>query len=290
MNMLLTHTLSDFYFFFKKGAGHTWESRNGAGEKATLCRRDAVSGVVSQAAPTRCWRRDAGWILELVGGSGHLGDTSGCVGLTRQGHLWALQGADGSRVGAGRGCWVQLSRCLAPRVGRGQPSPRMDAPGRGEASCKEPAPVPAHKELQLLQKAERRKFKPCSPAGTQSCRRVPLAAAGWDALALHCHPQPCKPSEQDSPCSYPGNLFAQLQPKKIVNEKTRWKRGSKLNATAVMLHLSCEGKIKFCLPLEVSSGKIISSLAKWHHIVSSFQPAASLVSRSIFFQENTRVT
>lgn len=43
---------------------------------------------------------------------------------------------------------------------------------------------------------------------------VPLAAAGWDALALHCHPQPCKPSEQDSPCSYPGNLFAQLQSKK----------------------------------------------------------------------------
>lgn len=216
---------------------------------------------------------------------------------TPWGHLglcWAHQtGTSLGPAGCGweqGGCWPQLSCCLAPRVGRGQPSPRMDAPGRGEASCKEPAPVPAHKELQLLQKAERRKFKPCSPAGTQSCRRVPLAAAGWDALALHCHPQPCKPSEQDSPCSYPGNLFAQLQPKKIVNEKTRWKRGSKLNATAVMLHLSCEGKIKFCLPLEVSSGKIISSLAKWHHIVSSFQPAASLVSRSIFFQENTRVT
>lgn len=160
----------------------------------------------------------------------------------------------------------------------------------GEKQPAKSQPLSQHTELQLLQKAERRKFKPCSPAGTQSCRRVPLAAAGWDALALHCHPQPCKPSEQDSPCSYPGNLFAQLQPKKIVNEKTRWKRGSKLNATAVMLHLSCEGKIKFCLPLEVSSGKIISSLAKWHHIVSSFQPAASLVSRSIFFQENTRVT
>lgn len=223
------------------------------------------------------------------GGPGHLGDTWGCVGLIGQGHLWALQGVDGSKVGAGRGCWVQFSCCLAPRVGRGQPSPRMDAPGRREASCKEPAPVPAHRELQLLQKAERRKFKHSSPAGTQSCRS-PSGCSWMGCPGLALPPTALQTLRAGQPLLLPWKSVCTATVKKIVNEKTRWKRGSKLNATAVMLHLSCEGKIKFCLPLEVSSGKIISSLAKWHHIVSSFQPAASLVSQSIFFQENTRVT
>lgn len=120
MNMLLTHTLSDFYFFFKKGAGHTWESRNGAGEKATLCRRDAVSGVVSQAAPTRCWRRDAGWILELVGGPGHLGDT------------WAYQ--TGASLGPA-GCGWEQGGCWPRVLGAAQPPPR--------SSCRERAAFPA---------------------------------------------------------------------------------------------------------------------------------------------------
>lgn len=188
------------------------------------------------------------------------------------------------------GCW--------PRVlGAVQLLPR--------SSCRERAAFPAdgcsREEGSILQRASpcpstqncsfyRKLKEESSNTAHQQAHRaaeVPLAAAGWDALALHCHPQPCKPSE---PLLLPWKSVCTATVKKIVNEKTRWKRGSKLNATAVMLHLSCEGKIKFCLPLEVSSGKIISSLAKWHHIVSSFQPAASLVSQSIFFQENTRVT
>lgn len=58
---------------------------------------------------------------------------------------------------------------------------------------------------------------------------------------------------------------------KKVNEKTAWKRESTVNASAVMLHLSCKEEIKFCLPLEMSPGKMIPSFIKWHHIVSSFQ-------------------
>lgn len=203
-------------------------------------------------------------------------------------------GVDGSRVGAGRGCWVQLSRRLTPHVGRGQPSPRMDAPGRAQASCREPAPVPAHREPQLLQKAEGRKFKQGSAACTRSCRGHPSGCTchGWVGCpGLASPPTALQTLRAGKSLLLPWKCVCSYsQKKRIVNEKTRWKRGSKLNATAVMLHLSCKEKIKFCLPLEVSSGKNISSLSKWHHIVSSFQPAASLVPRSIFFQENTRVT
>lgn len=133
--------------------------------------------------------------------------------------------------------------------------------------------------------------KPKGESSNPAHQRAHRAAEGSLWLQLDGMPWPCIATH--SPANPPSRtapaltleicLHSYSQKKKIVNEKTRWKRGSKLNATAVMLHLSCEGKIKFCLPLEVSSGKIISSLAKWHHIVSSFQPAASLVSRSIFF-------
>lgn len=138
MITLLTHTLSDFHFFFFKGAGHAWEGKHGAGEKATLCRRDAVSGVVSQAAPTRCWRRDAGWILELVGG-----------GRTPWGHMglcWAHRA--GASLGPA-GCGWEQGGCWPRVLGAVQLLPR--------SSCRERAAFPAdgcsREEGSILQRA-----------------------------------------------------------------------------------------------------------------------------------------
>lgn len=108
-------------------------------------------------------------------------------------------------------------------------------------------------------------------------------------------PQPGDPpgtswarSSSDSPTNPPWKACSLLQHRKKkkkkekVNEKTSWKRRSTVNATAVMLHLSCKEKIKFCLPPEMSLGKIIPSFSKWQHIVSSLQLAASLVSQPVF--------
>lgn len=89
------------------------------------------------------------------------------------------------------------------------------------------------------------------------------------------------------PKSFPGKCVPcystkEKNKKEKVNEKTSWKCGSTVNATAVMLHLSCKEKIKFCLPPEMSLGKMIPSFSKWHHIVSSLRLAASLVSQPVF--------
>lgn len=80
----------------------------------------------------------------------------------------------------------------------------------------------------------------------------------------------------------PGKRVPCYSNKKKVNEKTSWKHGSTVNAAAVMLHLSCEKEIKFCLPLELSPEKIIPSFSKGHCIVSSFKLATNLMSQSIF--------
>lgn len=120
----------------------------------------------------------------------------------------------------------------------------------------------------------------------QTTRLIHLAAA-----APHV-PQPGDPpgtswacSSSDSPTNPPWKACSLLQhkrKKKKVNGKTSWKRGSTVNATSVMLHLSCKEKIKFCLPPETPLGKMTPSFPKWHHIVSSFQLAASLVSGPVF--------
>lgn len=223
-----------------------------------------------------------------VGGGGQ--DTLGTHGVVLGSSGRGISGPCSVRMGArwvlaeGAGCSSAAASLLVSGEGSLPRGWMLQGGGKHPAKSQ---PLSQHTENCSFYRKLKEESSNTAHQQAHRAAEVPLAAAGWDALALHCHPQPCKPSE---PLLLPWKSVCTATVKKIVNEKTRWKRGSKLNATAVMLHLSCEGKIKFCLPLEVSSGKIISSLAKWHHIVSSFQPAASLVSQSIFFQENTRVT
>lgn len=219
-------------------------------------------------------------------------DTLGTHGVVLGSSGRGISGPCSVRMGArwvlaeGAGCSSAAASLLVSGEGSLPRGWMLQGGGKHPAKSQ---PLSQHTELQLLQKAERRKFKHSSPAGTQSCRS-PSGCSWMGCPGLALPPTALQTLRAGQPLLLPWKSVCTATVKKIVNEKTRWKRGSKLNATAVMLHLSCEGKIKFCLPLEVSSGKIISSLAKWHHIVSSFQPAASLVSQSIFFQENTRVT
>lgn len=239
-----------------------------------------MSGVVSQAAPTRCWRRDAGWILELVGGPGHLGDT------------WAYQ--TGASLGPA-GCGWEQGGCWPRVLGAAQPLPRSSCRERaafpadgcsreGRSILQRASPCPSTQRTAAFTESRKEKVQTLLTSGHTELQKGPFGCSWMGCPGLALPPTALQTLRAGQPLLLPWkSVCTATAKKKIVNEKTRWKRGSKLNATAVMLHLSCEGKIKFCLPLEVSSGKIISSLAKWHHIVSSFQPAASLVSRSIFF-------